>query len=123
MQWSERATRRNGAMTIAGTVIFLTAVTGMTIGLVIAGVMSMDIIKERDNDANNMVKPAAPPPPSPIAPPAARRLREDAPEAGHQLFSFTPEEEKRVLRQVQQSMTTPSRASASAAAAAGVAAK
>ena len=103
-------------MTIAGTVIFLTAITGMTIGLVIAGIMSMDIIKERDNDANNMVKPAAPPPPSPMAPPAARRLLEESVAPNQKLFSFTPDEEKPVLREVQQSMTSHARAAAAAAA-------
>tara|TARA_B100001741_G_C16335455_1_gene497017 strand:- start:318 stop:635 length:318 start_codon:yes stop_codon:yes gene_type:complete len=104
-------------MTVAGTVIFLTAITGMTIGLVIAGVMSMDIIKERDNDANNMVKPAAPPPPSPMAPPGgSRRLFEESVAPNQKLFSFTPDEEKRVLREVQQSMTSHARAAAAAAA-------
>ena len=87
-------------MSVTGQVVFLAAMAGMAVGLVIAGVMSLDAIKETDIVANNMVKPAAPPPPSP---PALRRL-DEAPKQN--LFAFSPEEEKRVLREVQQSMTS-----------------
>lgn len=85
-----------------GQVVFLGALAGMAVGLVIAGVMSLDVIKETDIVANNMVKPAAPPPPSP---PTLRRL-DELDRDKQKLFAFSPEEEKRVLRQVQQSMTS-----------------
>jgi len=93
-----------------GQVVFLGALAGMAVGLVIAGVMSLDVIKETDIVANNMVKPAAPPPPSP---PNLRRL-EELDRVKQNLFAFSPEEEKRVLREVQQSMTS-ARAAAAAA--------
>ena len=94
---------------VTGQVVFLGSMAGMAVGLVVAGVMSLDVIKETDIVANNMVKPAAPsPPPSP-----RNLLRLD--EAPKQtLFAFSPEEEKRVLREVQQSMTS-ARAAAAAA--------
>ena len=90
----------------AGQVVFLGALAGMAIGLVVAGVMSLDVIKETDVVANNMVRPAAPPPPSP---PNMRRLDETPKQT---LFAFSAEEEKRVLREVQQSMTSARAAAA-----------
>lgn len=91
----------------AGQVVFLGALAGMAIGLVVAGVMSLDVIKETDVVANNMVRPAAPP--SPPSPPNLRRLDETPKQT---LFAFSAEEEKRVLREVQQSMTSARAAAA-----------
>lgn len=95
-----------------GQVVFLGALAGMAVGLVIAGVMSLDVIKETDMVANKMVKPAAPPPPGPPAP--LRRL-DELDRDSQKLFAFSPEEEQRVLRQVQQSMTSARTAAAAAA--------
>lgn len=92
---------------VTGQVVFLGAMAGMAVGLVIAGVMSLDVIKETDIVASNLVKPAAPPPPP--SPPVLRRL-DEAPKQN--LFAFSPEEEKRVLREVQQSMTSARMAAA-----------
>lgn len=96
---------------VTGQVVFLGALAGMAVGLVIAGVMSLDVIKETDVVANNMVKPAAPP--SPPMPPTLRRL-DELDHDKQKLFAFSPEEEKRVLRQVQQSLTSARTAAAAA---------
>ena len=94
-------------MTLVGQVVFLIGVAGIAIGLVSATVMTLDAVKEADQKADGLLKPA--PPPSP-APPAAvaRKLQEQSVRAEvpkQNLFAFSPDEEKRVLRAVQQSMT------------------
>ena len=90
----------------AGQVVFLVAVVGIAIGLVSATVMTLDVVKESDLKADSMTKPAAPPPPAPPPAGGSRKLQELEGAAKQNLFAFSPEEEKRVLREVQQSMTS-----------------
>lgn len=99
-------------MTLAGQIIFLVGGAGILVGFLSATVMSLDVMRETDTRANSMVSPSAPPsppmsplpaPPSPPSDPAGRRLL-DQPVGNGKLFSFSDEEEKRVLRQVRESM-------------------
>ena len=94
-------------MTLVGQVVFLIGVVGIAIGLVSATVMTLDAVKEADQKADDILKPAPPPSPAP-SPPVARKLQEQFVRAEvpkQNLFDFSPDEEKRVLRAVQQSMT------------------
>ena len=96
-------------MTLVGQVVFLIGVVGIAIGLVSATVMTLDAVKEADQKADGLLKPAPPPSPAPAPPAAAARklqeqfVRAEVPKQN--LFAFSPDEEKRVLRAVQQSMT------------------
>ena len=94
-------------MTLVGQVVFLIGVVGIAIGLVSATVMTLDAVKEADQKADDILKPAPPPSPAP-SPPVARKLQEQFVRAEvpkQNLFAFSADEEKRVLRAVQQSMT------------------
>ena len=103
-------------MSSTGTVLFAVGGIGILTGFVIAGVWSLDQLRDTDTRANQMISPSMPPsppmsPPSPFAPPSppppsppppsapARRLLEDG-----TVFKFTPEEEKKIMRDVRSSL-------------------
>ena len=105
-------------MSSTGTVLFAVGGVGILTGFVIAGIWSLDQLRDTDTRANQMISPSMPPsppmgpppplfPPSPLnpppppsaPPPAGRRLLEEG-----TVFKFTPEEEKKIMRDVRSSL-------------------
>jgi len=102
-------------MSSTGTALFALGGIGILTGFVIAGIWSLDQLRDTDTRANQMISPSMPPsppmgppppsyPPSPLAPPppsppAGRRLLEEK-----TVFKFTAEEEKKIMRDVRSSL-------------------
>ena len=96
-------------MTSTGTALFALGSIGILTGFVIAGIWSLDQLRDTDTRANQMISPSMPPappvsPPSPFAPPSAppptsRRLLNEK-----TVFKFKPEEEKKIMRDVRSSL-------------------
>ena len=100
-------------MSSTGTALFALGGIGILTGFVIAGVWSLDQLRDTDTRANQMISPSMPPsppmgpppptyPPSPFAPPSApatRRLLDEK-----TVFKFTSEEEKKIMRDVRSSL-------------------
>lgn len=114
-----RSAAHNPTMATAGKLVFGIAGLGIGTGFVLAGVWSIDQLKETDNRANKMISPSAPPlpphgppppmhPPSPMLPPPPpstppppterRSLEEGA------VFKFTEAEEKKIVNEVRGSI-------------------
>jgi len=106
-------------MSSTGTVLFAVGSIGILTGFVIAGIWSLDQLRDTDTRANQMISPSMPPappmgppppmfPPSPFSPPSpmpppsappARRLLEEK-----SVFKFTADEEKKIMRDVRSSL-------------------
>tara|TARA_B110000444_G_scaffold258266_1_gene298727 strand:+ start:612 stop:932 length:321 start_codon:yes stop_codon:yes gene_type:complete len=97
-----------------GKIVFGVAGIGIGTGFLLAGLWSLDQLRETDSRANRMISPSMPPlpptaPPSPAlpplptppppSPPARRRLSGDG-----SVFKFTQEEENKIIGEVRNSI-------------------
>ena len=105
-------------MSSTGTILFALGGIGILTGFVVAGVWSLDQLRDTDTRANEMVSPSMPPmppisppplfPPSPFNPPSAPPPTPSAPARRllneKTVFKFTAEEEKKIMRGVRSSL-------------------
>ena len=102
-------------MATAGKLLFGISGLGIGTGFLLAGLWSLDQLRETDNRANRIISPSMPPsppmgppppmfPPSPMKPPPppsapARRLLEEG-----NVFKFTEAEEKKIVNELRGSI-------------------